>query len=70
MLRNNQKDGKILAAKRKPIGLRGGMWEFPGGKIEENETPEDCIKREIIEELGMKIEIIKSSQQSNIVTTI
>ncbi|HPW66317.1 MAG TPA: (deoxy)nucleoside triphosphate pyrophosphohydrolase [Salinivirgaceae bacterium] len=54
-----KKNGKILAAKRKQTGLRGGMWEFPGGKIEKNETPEQCIKREIIEELGMEIELIK-----------
>lgn len=34
------------------------MWEFPGGSMEDNETPEDAVKREIKEELGIDIEII------------
>jgi A/G-specific adenine glycosylase len=49
--------GNILIDRRRPEGLLGGLWEFPGGKIEPGETIEDCIKREILEELGIEIEV-------------
>ena len=49
--------GQILIDRRRPEGLLGGLWEFPGGKIEPGETIEDCIKREIKEELGIGIEV-------------
>ena len=49
--------GQILIDRRRPEGLLGGLWEFPGGKIEPGETIEDCIKREINEELGIGIEV-------------
>ncbi|BAQ66421.1 8-oxo-dGTP diphosphatase MutT [Geminocystis sp. NIES-3709] len=48
---------KILIDKRLPTGLMANLWEFPGGKIEARETPEDCIRREIQEELGVIIEV-------------
>jgi mutator protein MutT len=48
---------QILIDKRRPEGLLGGLWEFPGGKIEPGETVEECIKREIQEELGIEIEV-------------
>jgi 8-oxo-dGTP diphosphatase len=46
---------QILIDRRLPQGTMGGLWEFPGGKIEEGETIQDCIKREIYEELGIEI---------------
>jgi A/G-specific adenine glycosylase len=49
--------GQILIDRRRPEGLLGGLWEFPGGKIELGETVEECIKREILEELGIDIEV-------------
>lgn len=49
--------GQILIDRRKQEGLLGGLWEFPGGKIEPDETVEDCIRREIQEELGIQIEV-------------
>ena len=49
--------GNILIDRRRPEGLLGGLWEFPGGKIEPGETPEDCVKREIKEELGIEIAV-------------
>ncbi len=49
--------GQILIDRRRPEGVFGGLWEFPGGKIEPDETVEDCIKREIKEELGKGIEV-------------
>lgn len=47
--------GQILIDRRPPTGLLGGLWEFPGGKIEEGETVQECIRREIREELGIEI---------------
>jgi len=48
-----EKNGKILIAKRKRSQKLGGKWEFPGGKLEPGETPEECLKRELREELGI-----------------
>jgi len=50
-------DGRILIDRRPPKGLLGGMWEFPGGKIESGESVTDCIRREIKEELDIDIEV-------------
>ncbi|WP_228040345.1 A/G-specific adenine glycosylase [Nodosilinea sp. LEGE 07088] len=49
--------GQILIDRRKQEGLLGGLWEFPGGKIEPGETIEACIAREIQEELGIAIAV-------------
>lgn len=49
------KDGKILIAQRNFKKSQGGLWEFPGGKIEINESKEEAIVREIKEELNMDI---------------
>ncbi|MGA7933255.1 MAG: A/G-specific adenine glycosylase [Kovacikia sp.] len=49
--------GQILIDRRPQTGLLGGLWEFPGGKVEPQETIEACIKREIQEELGIEIEV-------------
>jgi 8-oxo-dGTP diphosphatase len=54
-----QKDGKILIAKRKPESHQGNKWEFPGGKVEDNETPEECLKRELNEEFQIYVTIGK-----------
>jgi 8-oxo-dGTP diphosphatase len=51
-----EKDGRFLIA-RKRVGDLAGMWEFPGGKIEPGESPEECLKREIREEFGMEITV-------------
>lgn len=48
---------KILIDKRRQGGLLGGLWEFPGGKLEAGETLEACIEREIMEELAIAIEV-------------
>lgn len=49
--------GQILIDKRLPGGAFGRLWEFPGGKKEAGETIENCIKREILEELGIEIAV-------------
>ena len=49
--------GQILIDKRKIGGALGGLWEFPGGKIEQGETVADCIVREIREELAIDITV-------------
>lgn len=50
-------DGKILCAQRGPDGALPGLWEFPGGKIEPGETPQDALVREITEELLCEIRV-------------
>ncbi len=57
-----KKDGKIFIQKRPPKGLMAGLWEFPGGKIE-RETPLKALRREIGEELGIKIKNVKKIRQ-------
>jgi 8-oxo-dGTP diphosphatase len=52
-----EKDGRVLIAKRKKGWRFADKWEFPGGKIEPNETPEECLQRELREELGIETEI-------------
>ncbi len=47
-----QKDGLVLMGKR-PKGSLAGQWEFPGGKIEVGESPEEALKRELSEELDI-----------------
>jgi A/G-specific adenine glycosylase len=49
--------GELLIDRRPPEGLLGGLWEFPGGKIEPGESMEECIAREIREELGIEIAV-------------
>ncbi|MBC1419656.1 (deoxy)nucleoside triphosphate pyrophosphohydrolase [Listeria fleischmannii] len=51
------KEEKILCARRKKEKSLGGLWEFPGGKIEVNELPEEALKREIMEEMNLELEI-------------
>lgn len=50
-----EREGKILAAKRKRGAHLEGHWEFPGGKIEPDESPEDCLVRELAEEIGVRV---------------
>lgn len=51
------KDGEILCAQRGDAGTLAGWWEFPGGKIEPGETPEQALLREISEELRCTIRV-------------
>jgi A/G-specific adenine glycosylase len=52
-----QRAGSVMIARRPSRGLLGGLWEFPGGKLEPGETLIEGLKREIREELGAEIEI-------------
>ena len=45
-------DNNYLIGRRGPNESSPGLWEFPGGKIEKDESPQDCIKRELEEELN------------------
>jgi len=51
------RDGKLLITLRQADAHLGGLWEFPGGKREPNETFEACLARELREELGIEIEV-------------
>ena len=50
-------DGRVLLAQRPEGKQLAGLWEFPGGKVEPGETPEQCIIRELHEEIGIETEI-------------
>ncbi len=50
-------NSKVLLTRRKRGEHLEGFWEFPGGKMEEGETPEICLERELFEELGVKTKV-------------
>ena len=52
-----QRDNKFLIGRRGPSEKSPGLWEFPGGKIENGESPQECIKRELKEELNIDADI-------------
>jgi len=58
------KDNKILIAKRKINDKLAGKWEFPGGTIEDGETPEECLKREMKEEFDIDVSVGDSLGES------
>ena len=54
------KDGKILCAQRGETKALAFLWEFPGGKIEEDETPREALERELVEELRIEVAVAKT----------
>lgn len=51
------REGKLLITQRHAHTHLGGLWEFPGGKREAGETYEQCLRRELTEELGIEVEV-------------
>lgn len=52
------RDGRVLAARRAASKRQPGLWEFPGGKVEADETSEHALRREIAEELGCELRLV------------
>jgi 8-oxo-dGTP diphosphatase len=60
-----ERDGLVLAVQRSATMSLPLKWEFPGGKIDGNESHEDCLRRELLEELGLRAVIKKSLPPSS-----
>lgn len=55
LLRNSS--GRILLSRRPAGKARAGLWEFPGGKVRPGESPQEALRRELREELGIEVEV-------------
>lgn len=62
--------GRYLACRRKPDKQAGGKWEFPGGKLEDGEGEPEALTREIEEELGADIRVLRLFDRSTTATQI
>jgi 8-oxo-dGTP diphosphatase len=60
-----RKGNCVLLARRRPGEKLAGFWEFPGGKVENGETPEESLARELLEELGIAARIGKRVAESS-----
>lgn len=60
-----ERDGLVLAVQRSATMSLPLKWEFPGGKIDGNESHEDCLRRELLEELGLRAAIRRSLPPSS-----
>ncbi len=52
-----QRETGVLVARRKPVGESGGLWEFPGGKVEPGERYREALVREFLAEFGVGLEV-------------
>ncbi len=52
-----ERDGKYLITQRRDEAVLAGLWEFPGGKVEANETDEAALYREVLGRVGVEIEV-------------
>jgi 8-oxo-dGTP diphosphatase len=53
-----EREGRYLLARRAPGQNLAGFWEFPGGKVEADETFEECLARELMEELNLETQVL------------
>ena len=70
-----REEGKILLCRRAAGQNLEGFWEFPGGKVEAQETDQECLERELLEELGIKTKVTKliaanTHQYENLTVTL
>ena len=52
-----ERDGRYLITQRRPTAVLPGLWEFPGGRVEEGESDEQALKRELRERLGTEVQV-------------
>jgi 8-oxo-dGTP diphosphatase len=52
-----ERDGRYLITQRRPTAVLPGLWEFPGGRVEEGESDEEALRRELRERLGTEVEV-------------
>ncbi|WP_298039208.1 (deoxy)nucleoside triphosphate pyrophosphohydrolase [uncultured Desulfuromonas sp.] len=52
-----RKEKQVLITRRPEGSRHAGLWEFPGGKLDDDESPQDCLRREIREELDLEVAV-------------
>jgi 8-oxo-dGTP diphosphatase len=58
-----ERDGRYLITQRRPQAVLGGLWEFPGGKVEPGETDEAALAREVRERVGVDVQVRRAMAQ-------